>query len=75
MAREKAIGKAWAAFVMLLVAMMLLGVNAKAETAKTAVLVDESYSSRYFSYEPFVTEYLKDTSAEVIRYLTAGISP
>ena len=68
MAREKAIGKAWAAFVMLLVAMMLLGVNAKAETAKTAVLVDESYSSRYFSYEPFVTEYLKDTSAEVIRF-------
>lgn len=44
MTRKKAIGKAWAAFVMLLVAMMLLGVNAKAETAKTAVLVDESYS-------------------------------
>lgn len=72
MTRKKAIGKIWAAFVMLLVAMTLLGVNAKAETAKTAVLVDESYSSRYFSYEPFVTEYLKDTPAEVIRFGNNG---
>ena len=55
MAREKAIGKAWAAFVMLLVAMMLLGVNAKAETAKTAITVNERYTPTYLSYEPFVT--------------------
>lgn len=53
-----------AVFVMVL----LLGTVANAETTRPVILVDESYSSSYFSYEPFVTEYLDNVYAEVIKF-------
>lgn len=65
----KSIQKTWVAFVATLVALLLLGVTAKAAEPKTTVvLIDESYSSRYFSYEPTVTECLNNTHADVIRF-------
>ena len=67
MARK--INRLWVTIVATLAMIFMLCVGANAEeTAKTAVLVDESFSSSNFKYEPYLTEYLKDSQADIIRF-------
>lgn len=60
--------KLFTTLVTVLAMVLLLGTVANAETTRPVILVDESYSSSYFSYEPFVTEYLDNVYAEVIKF-------
>ena len=68
MTLKKAIAKAWLAFAISLTTLALFCINASAAAKTTVVLVDETYSSRYFSYEPTVSEYLNNTSADIVRF-------
>lgn len=52
MTLKKAIAKALLAFAISLTTLALFCINASAAAKTTVVLVDETYSSRYFSYEP-----------------------
>lgn len=60
--------KLFTTLVTVLAMVLLLGTVANAETTRPVILVDESYSSSYFFYEPFVTEYLDNVYAEVIKF-------
>ena len=60
--------KLFTTLVTVLAMVLLLGTVANAETTRPVILVDESYSSSYFSYEPFVTGYLDNVYAEVIKF-------
>lgn len=64
----KRIAKAWLAFAISLTTLALFCINASAAAKTTVVLVDETYSSLYFSYEPTVSEYLNNTSADIVRF-------
>ena len=66
MTLKKAIAKAWLAFAISLTTLALFCINASAAAKTTVVLVDETYSSRYFSYEPTVSEYLNNTSVDIV---------
>ena len=68
MTLKKAIAKAWLAFAISLTALALFCINASAAEKTTVVLVDETYSSRYFSYEPIVSEYLNNVSVDIVRF-------
>ena len=68
MTLKKAIAKAWLAFAISLTTLALFCINASAAAKTTVVLVDETYSSRDFSYEPTVSEYLNNTSADIVRF-------
>lgn len=68
MTLKKAIAKALLAFAISLTTLALFCINASAAAKTTVVLVDETYSSRYFSYEPTVSEYLNNTSADIVRF-------
>lgn len=56
MTLKKTIAKAWLAFAISLTTLAVFCINASAAEKTTVVLVDETYSSRYFSYEPTVSE-------------------
>ncbi len=66
MTLKKAIAKALLAFAISLTTLALFCINASAAAKTTVVLVDETYSSRYFSYEPTVSEYLNNTSVDIV---------
>ena len=66
MTLKKAIAKAWLAFAISLTTLALFCINASAAAKTTVVLVDETYSSRYFSYEPTVSEYLNNVSVDIV---------
>lgn len=68
MTLKKAIAKALLAFAISLTTLALFCINASAAAKTTVVLVDETYSSRYFNYEPTVSEYLNNTSADIVRF-------
>lgn len=68
MTLKKTIAKAWLAFVISLTTLALFCINASAVAKTTVVLVDETYSSRYFSYEPTVSEYLNNVSVDIVRF-------
>ena len=68
MTLKKTIAKALLAFAISLTTLALFCINASAAAKTTVVLVDETYSSRYFSYEPTVSEYLNNTSADIVRF-------
>lgn len=66
MTLKKAIAKVWLAFAITLTAFAVFCINASAAEKTTVVLVDETYSSRYFSYEPTVSEYLNNVSVDIV---------
>ena len=68
MTLKKTIAKAWLAFAISLTTLAVFCINASAAEKTTVVLVDETYSSRYFSYEPTVSEYLNNVSVDIVRF-------
>lgn len=68
MTLKKTIAKVWLAFAISLTTLALFCINASAAEKTTVVLVDETYSSRYFSYEPTVSEYLNNVSVDIVRF-------